>query len=152
MKKLLQKKYLIFIIPAILLLILLIAAAPGAIYREHHYRSAMNALHEGDLAAAQDAEDFGGQVQVSALIIPHFMGAGKAVHGEGRKNKNLIRFQQEQLIVHAHKLPAAEMNVELKIIMAVKLGHLKGFTDLIVGFVSLLSLLSHGQERRLARF
>ena len=54
MKKLLQKKYLIFIIPAILLLILLIAAAPGAIYREHHYRSAMNALHEGDLTAAQD--------------------------------------------------------------------------------------------------
>ena len=49
MKKLLQKKYLIFIIPAILLLILLIAAAPGAIYREHHYRSAMNALHQRGL-------------------------------------------------------------------------------------------------------
>ena len=54
MKRLLQKKYLIFIIPAVLLLILLIAAAPGAIYREHHYRTAMNALHEGDLTAAQD--------------------------------------------------------------------------------------------------
>ena len=54
MKKLLQKKFLIFIIPAILLLILLIAAAPGAVYREHHYRSAMNALQEGNLTAAQD--------------------------------------------------------------------------------------------------
>ena len=54
MKKLLQKKYLIFIIPAILLLVLLIAAVPGAVYREHHYRSAMNALHAGDLSAAQE--------------------------------------------------------------------------------------------------
>ena len=54
MKKLLQKKYLIFIIPAILLLVLLIAAVPGAVYREHHYRSALNALHEGDLSAAQE--------------------------------------------------------------------------------------------------
>ena len=54
MKKLLQKKYLIFIIPAMLLLVLLIAAVPGAVYREHHYRSAMNALHAGDLSAAQE--------------------------------------------------------------------------------------------------
>ena len=54
MKKLLQKKYLIFIIPAILLVILLIAAAPGAVYREHHYRAAMNALHDGDLNTAQE--------------------------------------------------------------------------------------------------
>ena len=54
MKKLLKKKYLIFIIPAILLVILLIAAAPGAVYREHHYRTAMKALHEGDLPTAQE--------------------------------------------------------------------------------------------------
>ena len=54
MKKLLKKKNLIFIIPAVLLVILLIAAAPGAVYREHHYRSAMNALHEGDLTTAQE--------------------------------------------------------------------------------------------------
>ena len=54
MKKLLQKKYLIIIVPAILLLILLIAAAPGAVYREHHYRTAMKALHEGDLATAEE--------------------------------------------------------------------------------------------------
>ena len=53
MKKLLKKKYLIFIIPAVLLLILLIAAAPGAVYREHHYRTAMSALHEGDLDTAR---------------------------------------------------------------------------------------------------
>lgn len=53
MKKLLQKKYLIFIIPAILLLVLIIAAAPGAIYREHLYRNGMNALRDGDLAAAE---------------------------------------------------------------------------------------------------
>ena len=52
-KRLLNKKYLIFIIPAILLLILIIAAAPGAIYREHLYRNAMNSLRSGDLAAAQ---------------------------------------------------------------------------------------------------
>ena len=54
MKKLMQKKYLLIIIPAILLLILLIAAAPGAVYREHHYRTALNALHEGDLSGAQE--------------------------------------------------------------------------------------------------
>lgn len=54
MKKLLQKKYLIFIIPAILLLVLLIAAAPGAIYRELHYQKAMNTLHAGNLTAAQE--------------------------------------------------------------------------------------------------
>ena len=54
MKKLLKKKYLIFIVPAILLVILLIAAVPGAVYREHHYRTAMKALHEGDLPAARE--------------------------------------------------------------------------------------------------
>ena len=54
MKNILKKKYLIFIIPAILLAVLLIAAAPGAVYREHHYRTAMNALHAGDLSTAQE--------------------------------------------------------------------------------------------------
>ena len=48
-----QKKFLIFIIPAILLLVLLLAAAPGAIYRELHYRSAVKALHSGDLVRAE---------------------------------------------------------------------------------------------------
>lgn len=54
MNNLLKKKYLIFVIPAVLLVILLIAAAPGAVYREHHYRTAMDALHEGDLTTARD--------------------------------------------------------------------------------------------------
>ena len=52
MKKLPQRKVLIFIIPAVLLMLLLIAAAPGAIYREQHYRKAMNALRSGDLTTA----------------------------------------------------------------------------------------------------
>ena len=54
MNNLLKKKYLIFVIPAVLLVILLIAAAPGAVYREHHYRTAMNALQEGDLTTARE--------------------------------------------------------------------------------------------------
>ena len=53
MKKLLHRKHLIVIIPAILLLILIIAAAPGAIYREHLYRTGMNTLREGDLTGAE---------------------------------------------------------------------------------------------------
>ena len=50
---LLQKKYLIFIIPAILLLLLIIAAVPGAVYREHVYRNGMKSLHAGDLETAE---------------------------------------------------------------------------------------------------
>ncbi|MBQ9663972.1 MAG: hypothetical protein IJV40_12555 [Oscillospiraceae bacterium] len=48
-----QKKHLIFIIPVLLLLVLIVAAAPGAIYREHRYRSGVNLLRSGDWDAAE---------------------------------------------------------------------------------------------------
>lgn len=53
-RRFLQKKYLVIIIPTILLLILLIAAAPGAVYREHRYRSATKALNSGNLETAEE--------------------------------------------------------------------------------------------------
>ena len=71
------------------------------------------------------------------------------MHTEGRQDEYLVGFEQEQLIVHAHKFTAPDMDIELKIIMAVELRDLKGFADLVVGLISLMALLPHGQERSL---
>ena len=49
-----QKKHLIFIIPLLLLLILILAAAPGAIFREHRYRSGISLMRSGDWDAAEE--------------------------------------------------------------------------------------------------
>ena len=54
-KRFLQKKFLIFFIPALLLVVLVVAAAPGAIHREHLYRSALESLQAGDWDAAESA-------------------------------------------------------------------------------------------------
>jgi hypothetical protein len=68
------------------------------------------------------------------------------VHAERRENKDLIRLEGEELIVHAHKFSTMQVNIQFIIVMTMILGDLHAVTVLIVSFVALLRLL-HGSKR-----
>ena len=51
------------------------------------------------------------------------------MHTEGRKDEYLVGLKLEQPVVNAHVFPAAQMDIQLIIIMAVVLGYLKRVTD-----------------------
>ena len=105
-------------------------------------------LVEVQLAAAQVPHDFRRQVEESPLIVVHFLCAGKPVHAEGRQDKNLVGVQDIQLVVHAHVFPAAQVDIQLVIVMAVVLGNLHMLMEAVMGFIALAALL-HGHERRI---
>ena len=69
-------------------------------------------LIEIDLFAAENAHHFRRNIQVSPLIIVHLVGTGQAVHAERRENKDLIRLEGEELIVHAHKFSTMQVNIQ----------------------------------------
>ena len=103
-------------------------------------------LIEIDLFATENAHHFRRNIQVSPLIIVHLVGTGQAVHAERRENKDLIRLEGEELIVHAHKFSTMQVNIQFIIVMTMILGDLHAVTVLIVCFVALLRLL-HGSKR-----
>ena len=91
--KLFRKKNLIFIIPAVLLIILLIAAAPGAIYREHHYRSAVKALNSNDLVAAQEMFADIPMYRDSETLVQYeipYLRAGKLMDAAASEDRNAL--------------------------------------------------------------
>ena len=100
-----------------------------------------------DLAAAETLKHFRGNVQEGPIVVLHFLPAVQPVHEEGRKNKNLIRAQGVQMIVHAHELAAVQMQVEFKIVVAVVLGDLHVLAVQTVGFIPLRAFL-HGFKGR----
>lgn len=102
-----------------------------------------------DLAATQDPDDLRGEIEIGSLVIMHLGGAGETVHGEGRKDEDLVRLEEKEPVIHAHVFAAADVNVKLKIIMAVELRDLVDITDLIMRFIALMPLLTHWEKRRL---
>ena len=103
-------------------------------------------LIEVNLLTAQDAHDFRREIQVCPLIVMHLIGAGQAVHTERQQDKHLVRLERKKLIVHAHKFPAVQVDIQLIIIMAVILGNLQTVTVLIVRLITLLSTLHRGKR------
>ena len=71
------------------------------------------------------------------------------MHTEGRKDEELIGLELEQPVSDAHVFAAADMQVKLKIVMAVELRDLVDITDLIMRFIALMPLLTHWEKRRL---
>ena len=105
-----------------------------------------------NLAAAQRAQDFRRQIEVSAFVILHLFGAGKPVHTERRKDEQLIWIERIEAVINAHVFPTANMNKEFKIVVAVELSNFKGFIKIMVGFVTMISGLPHGKERSMRHF
>ena len=70
------------------------------------------------------------------------------MHAERRKDIDLIGLEQVELVVHAHVLAAAQVDVELIIVMAVILGHFHLLIKTVTGFIP-LTALSHWLEWRL---
>jgi hypothetical protein len=71
------------------------------------------------------------------------------VHAEGRKDEKLVGAERVQAVLNTHVFPAVDMDIELEIVMAVELRDLKSLIKIVVGFITLVSGLPHGQERRL---
>ena len=63
------------------------------------------------------------------------------MHTEGRQDKDLIRFERIQLVIHAHIFTAVKVDIKLVVIMTVILGYLHMFVKTVTRFVSLSSLL-----------
>jgi hypothetical protein len=106
-------------------------------------------LVEINLTTAQYPDDFRRKIQISPFVVMHFTGAGQTMHAEGREYEDLIRLQEKQPVIHPHIFTAADMNIKLKIIMAVELRDLVGFAHLIMCFIPLMTLLTHREKRRL---
>ena len=71
------------------------------------------------------------------------------MHAEGRENKQLVGHELKQAVFNAHVFSAADMQVKLKIVMAVELRDFDGLVKIMMRLITLVAGLAHRQKRYL---